>query len=359
MTSQPRVAPARSASLLLRLAAIGLLLALIAGLFLYAGGWFTPHKLTPAAIVNTFERVDGVHPGFRRNHAKGIDVTGHFESNGEGQAISRSLVFGPASVPIVGRFAFAGGNPDVADSPQTVRSLAILFKLPDGEEWRTAMVNIPVFLVKTPQAFNDFLLASAPVSATGKPEPALMNAFLAGHPETVAAMKTIGSHPFSSGFGDSPYYALNAFQFIGLGGESVPVRWWVAADQAFAPPTSGANGKNYLFDALIAQVHATPLRWRLMLTVGQPGDPTADASVPWPPDRKQINAGTLTIESIESEDTSPTRDIVFDPLVLPDGIAPSDDPILSARSAAYLQSFTRREGEHKNPSAISPAEVGK
>ena len=358
MISQPRAATARSAGLLLRLAAIGLLLALIAGLFLNAGGWFTPHKLTPAAIVNTFERVDGMHPGFRRNHAKGIDVTGYFDSNGQGQAISRSLVFEQGRVPVVGRFAFAGGNPDVADAPQTVRSLAILFRLPDGEEWRTAMVNIPVFLVKTPQAFNDFLLASAPDPATGKPKPAL-NAFVAGHPETAAAMKIIGSHPFSSGFGDSPYYALNAFLFTRLGGESVPVRWSVAPEQTFAPPTSDANGTNYLFDALIAQVHAKPLRWHLMLSVGQPGDPTADASAPWPPDRKQIDAGTLTIESIESEDTSPTRDIVFDPLVLPDGIAPSDDPILSARSAAYLQSFTRREGEHKTPSAISPAEVGK
>lgn len=367
--SHSSLAPARSGGLLLRFAAIGLLLALIAALFLYAGGWFTPDKLTPATIVNTFEKVDGVHPGFRRNHAKGIDVTGYFDSNGQGQTVSRSLVFQQGRVPIVGRFAFAGGNPDVADAPQTVRSLAIRFRLPDGEEWRTAMVNIPVFLVKTPQAFNDFLLASAPDPATGKPKPAFMNAFLAGHPETVAAMKLIGSHPFSSGFGDSPYYALNAFLFTRLGGDSVAVRWWVAPEhalpehappgQTIAPVTTGAIGKNYMFDALIAQVHAKPPRWHLMLTVGRPGDPTADASAPWPPDRKQIDAGTLTIESIESEDMSPTRDIVFDPLVLPDGIAPSDDPILSARSAAYLQSFTRREGEQKTPSAISPEEAWK
>jgi catalase len=357
--SQSSFAPARSAGLLLRLGVIGLVLALIAGLFLYAGGWFAPHKLTPAAIVNTFEKVDGVHPGFRRNHAKGIDVTGYFDSNGQGQGISRSLVFKQGRVPIVGRFAFAGGNPDVADAPQTVRSLAILFRLPDGEEWRTAMVNIPVFLVKTPESFNDFLLASAPDPATGKPKPALMSAFLAAHPETVAAMKLIGSHPFSSEFGDSPYYALNAFVFTRLGGDSVPVRWWVAPEQTSGPVSTGAIGKNYMFDALIAQVHAKPPRWHLMLTVGQPGDPTADASAPWPPDRKQIDVGTLTIESIESEDMSPTRDIVFDPLVLPDGIAASDDPILSARSAAYVQSFTRREKEHKTPSAISPEEAWK
>jgi catalase len=38
---------------------------------------------------------------------------------------------------------------------------------------------------------------------------------------------------------------------------------------------------------------------------------------------------------------------------------PSDDPLLSARSAVYSQSFTRRAGEKKAPAAISPSEVAK
>src|SRR5580658_2526975 len=98
------------------------------------------------------------------------------------------------------RFALAGGMPYAADTPQTVRSLAILFKQSDGEEWRTAMLNIPVFPVNTPQAFNEFLVASSPDPATGRNTPGAMNAFLAKHPETAAALKTIGEHPFSSGF---------------------------------------------------------------------------------------------------------------------------------------------------------------
>jgi catalase len=69
--------------------------------------------------------------------------------------------------------------------------------------------------------------------------------------------------------------------------------------------------------------------------------------------------GVLTIDHVESEDTSPARDINFDPLILPDGRAGSDDPLLSARSAAYSESFTWREGEHKDPSAVSAAETGK
>jgi catalase len=221
------------------------------------------------------------------------------------------------------------------------------------------MVNIPIFVVNTPQNFFEFLNVSSPDPTTGKVNSAAMNAFIAKHPETAAALKIIGSHRFSSGFGDSRYYALNAFRFVNAKGESTPVRWYVTPDQTIGAANLDGKDKNYLFNSLIRQIHARPLRWHLILKVGQPGDPTAQAASPWPDERREIDAGTITIDSIESEDTSPTRDINFDPLVLPDGIAPSDDPLLSARSAAYSQSFTRREGERKEPSAVSPAEVTK
>ncbi len=58
------------ASLILRFTVIGAVIVAIAGLFLYAGGWFTPHKLSPDVMINTFEHVNGSHPGFRRNHAR-------------------------------------------------------------------------------------------------------------------------------------------------------------------------------------------------------------------------------------------------------------------------------------------------
>ena len=122
---------------------------------------------------------------------------------------------------------------------------------------------------------------------------------------------------------------------------------------------SASNDENYLFDDLIQQIHQHPLRWRLMITIGQPGDPTDDATLPWPADRQQINAGTVTIVKVSSEDTGPCAYVNYDPLVLPSGIAPSDDPLLSARSAAYSRSFTLRAGEEaeKPPSAITRQDV--
>jgi catalase len=237
-----------------------------------------------------------------------------------------------------------------------------LFELPDGEEWRTAMINLPVFTVHTAQGFYDQLLATALDPGTGKPDPARMNAFFAKHPESAQAMRLIRAHPFSSGFENSTYNSLNAFRFINDKGVVVAVRWSMVPTQPFEPVSTASPGevdKNHLFDALITSIHNNPLQWHLVVTVGQPGDPTNDATLPWPPDRQQVDAGTLTIDQVESDDISPARDINFDPLVLPYGIAPSDDPLLSTRSAAYSQSFTRREGEHKEPSAVSAAETRK
>src|SRR5439155_21701416 len=115
----------------------------------------------------------------------------------------------------------------------------------------------------------------------------------------------------------------------------------------------------YLFDALIAKIHQQPLRWQLILVIGQPGDPTHDATIAWPAGRERVDVGTLTLDPVDAEDTSAATDINFDPLVLPAGIAPSDAPLLSARSAVYPQSFTRRAGESRQPSAISPSDTKK
>jgi catalase len=345
-----------------RFAVIGIIVGGIAGLFAYAGGWLTSHALTPAKIAYTFETINGVHAGFRRNHAKGVCVSGYFLSNGQGVSLSKASVFQPGRVPIIGRFSFGGGKPYAADAATTVRGFGIRFLPARGEEWRTALINLPVFPVRTPQAFTDQLLASAADPATGKPNPAKMEAFLAKYPESAKAIQIIRSHPMSSEFENSTFNSLNAFRFIDSAGAVTWIRWSLVPVQPFEPigaASSEMAGTNYLFDALIAGIHRHPLEWHLIVAVAGTGDPTDDATTPWPADRRQIDVGTLTIDKVESDDTSVARNINFDPLVLPNGIAASDDPLLSARSAVYSQSFTRREGEQKYASAVSPVETEK
>jgi catalase len=325
------------------------------GGFAYAGGWLRPDTLTPSRFADRFENVYGRHDGFRRNHAKGLSATGTFTSTGAGAAICRAAVFEQGSVPVIGRFSLGGGLPDQTDKSDTVRGLGLLFQATDDQQWRTAMVNVPVFTDSTPEGFYERMLASKPVPETGKPDPKKMAEFLDRHPETVAAMKIIKATPPSAGFADSTFNGLNAFYFTNSAGATVPVRWSLVPQPGMQPPSSPA--KDYLFDDLIRTVAKGPVAWRLVITIGEPGDPTNDATKPWPKSRRTVDAGTVTISAVQTEEPGNARDINFDPLVLPDGITASDDPIPKARSAVYARSFTRRAEEPKSPSEVNVAQV--
>jgi catalase len=315
---------------------------------LYANSWIGPARLTPQVFLDGFAKVFGRQPGFRKNHAKGVSVAGWFDSNGNGRGLSTATVFRPGRTPVVGRFSLAGGNPHAADASAAPRGLGLAFGFPGAQQWRMATLNLPVFLDNSPQGFYDRLIASAVVAGTGKPDPTAMARFLAAHPETVRAMGIVKQHPPTPGFADSTYRGLNAFYLVNESNVRVPVRWSLSPLQQALPPASGANG---LFDALVRQLRAAPLRWRLMLTLGAAADPTHDATLPWPADRRSVDAGLLTLDSVHTERRGNARDINFDPLVLPDGIEPSGDPLLSARSAVYAASYRRRTGE----TASSPA----
>lgn len=346
-----------------RLAGIGILLLAVMGGFFYLGGWFSPHELTQVRFVDGFEKVNGLHPGFRRNHAKGLPVTGFFESNGKGTQISKAVVFLPGRVPVIGRFSLGTGDPDQADAPGVPRGLGIDYQMPDGEEWRTTMINLPVFLFKDPQAFYDNMIASAPDPVTHQPDPAKQAAFMASHPEAVHALEVFKSKEPSSGFDNTTFYGLTAFIFTNGEGNATPVRWTLVPEQLYvaastaAPPAPG--DKNYLFNGVTASILQHPLKWHLILTLGQPGDPTNNSTSEWPEGREQVDVGTLTLNTVEAEETSQTRVVNFDPLVLPAGISPSDDPLLSARSGVYSESFTRRAGEEPEPSAVKSADIRK
>jgi catalase len=314
-----------------------------AAAFAYLRGWLTPTAVTAERFVDQFERADGRHPGFRRNHAKGVGVSGHFDANGQGVRLSEAAVLRPGRVPVVGRFSLSGGNPHAADAPETVRGLGLRFAPPAGGEWRTAMIDLPVFPARTPEAFFELMRAT---------DPEQKKAFLARHPESARAADVLRNRTVSSGFADTTFHSLNAFRFTGGTDGTVAARWVLEPEQPARPADASAGGPNFLFDALLADLGRGPLRWHLVAIVGRPDDPTDDATAAWPADRERVDVGTLTLDRAEADDTSPAAELVFDPLVLPAGIEPSDDPLLSARSAVYSRAFTRRAGEGHPRAAV-------
>lgn len=329
-----------------------------AAAFAYAGGWLTPHRLTPKRMVDQLQQDSGLHPGYRRNHAKGVCVAGYFESNGQAQPYSRAQVFASGRTPVMGRFAIPGGDPTASDSSAPIRSLALRFTQADGQQWRTGMLTIPVFLVATPKQFYDQAKSSAPDPATGKPDPDKVKAFFASNPDSAPFLAWVKTAKPSASYVTENYWGLNAFYFVNANGARQAVRWQLVSEVPGVPADAGKNsGEDYLATDLTKQMAAGPQRWHLKVILANPGDPTNDASKAWPSDRKEIDAGTLVLDQAIAQDAGPCRDINYDPLVLPNGIEASDDPLLPARSAAYADSYLRRTSEeaHLPGSAAAPS----
>jgi catalase len=326
------------------LALIGAVVAGGAAAFAYTAGWFSPDRVTPDKVVEALTP-PGVPLGHRKNHAKGICFTGTFDSNGSGSTLSRAQVFARGQYPAIGRFNVGTPDANAPDATVRVRGMGLRISTPDGQEWRTAMIDAPVFAVSTPQAFYALLLASASKA------PDAMKNFAGAHPEIATFGAWAASAPWTGTYAQDRFNGLNAFTFIDGSGAEHAVRWSLlpGVQPVPVPPDELAKrGPNFLEQEIAERVRGGPLHWTMTVTVANAGDPTADPSKAWPADRQTVEVGTLTVQRIEAEPDGPCRDINFDPTVLPAGIRTSDDPFPAARSSAYAKSFDLRTAEAKD-----------
>ena len=349
LDSDPAAIPASRRRATLAWLAIALIVAAVALAFAWVGGWLGSSRLTSQRFTNAIETANGqVWRGFRRAHAKGVCVAGYFEGNGQGTALSSARLFAPVRTPFVGRLSIGGGSPYGLDARARVRSMALRLDSDDGQQWRMAMNSFPFFGVSSVEAFYEQTRANTPDPVTGKPDPARQAAFAKAHPEFARFADWAAHAPWSTSWANTTFNGVDTFRFVNRAGEVHDVRWSMQPRAAFAamtPEQRAAADGDFLGEDLGARLAQGPLRWDMLVTVAQPGDPVADPSRSWPEDRRRVNVGSVVIESATPQATGACRDINYDPLVLPAGVQGSDDPILAARSAVYSVSFNRREHE--------------
>jgi catalase len=327
------------------LALIAAFVVAVAAAFAYTAGWFSPQRLTPGKLVDAFAPPSGAALGHRRNHAKGICFTGVFEANGAGSELSQAPVFLRGQYPVLGRFNLGTANPNAADATVRVRGLGLRISTPDGQQWRSAMINAPVFPVSTPQIFYELLRAE------GSKEANAVATFAAANPEFAPFGDWAKNGPWTGSYAEERYNSLNSFVFVDGSGAQHVVRWsLLPAAQPVAVSTDelAKRGPNFLEQEIAQRVAGAPQRWTMVVTVANPGDPTADPTKAWPADRRSVEVGTLVAQQVEAEPDGPCRDINFDPTVLPSGMRTSDDPFPAARSAAYAKSYDLRTAEAKD-----------
>lgn len=327
------------------LALIAVVIGAGAAAFAYTAGWLSPQRLTPGKLVAALAPPTGVALGHRRNHAKGICFTGVFEANGAGSELSHAAVLAPGQYPVLGRFNLGTADPNAPDATVRVRGLGIRISTPDGQEWRSGMINPPVFPVSTPEAFYELLRAS------GSKDPNALETFATAHPEFAAFGDWDKNAPWTGSYAEERFNSLNSFVFVDGSGAEHAVRWSLlptAQPVAVSPDELAKRGPDFLEQEIARRVASAPQQWTMVVTVANSGDPSGDPTKAWPADRRTIEVGTLTAQQVQAEPDGPCRDINFDPAVLPSGMRTSDDPFPAARSAAYAKSYDLRTAEAKD-----------
>jgi catalase len=286
----------------------------------------------------------GVHPGYRIAHAKGIVVTGTFAPSPGAASLSRAPHLAAASTPVIARYSNASGMPTVADNDPNanIRGLAIRFQLPNGAFTDIVANSRNGFAVGTGEdfaAFLDAVLATKPDSK----HPSPIEAFLGSHPAARRFATAPARVPVS--YGTEVFYGNDAFIFVNAQGAKqatryrlVPVGGPKYLDSAAAAKVSA----NYLEDEIRRHLAKEPIKVRVLVQLPNPGDPTNDASIVWPDDRKLVELGVVTLTTVAPDNAETQRKLAFNPIYLCDGITLSDDPLPALRSAVYALSVQHR-----------------
>lgn len=297
-------------------------------------------------IFDTMVQLPGNQPGYRLIHAKGIVCEGTFAPTKEAATLSRAEHFRGVMVPVILRFSEAPPDPAVSDiAPDAApHGIAVRFKLSGGKETDIIASSHNGFFVGTGEDVLAFQKAKVATDRT-QPHPWPIEAFLATHPRALKFVKDPKPIPVS--FATEAYYGDDTFLLVNKKGPKQAVRYQilpVAGQHYLTDSEAKLKSPNFLFEELRTHLAQEPVKFRFLIQLPNSGDPTNDASLAWPDDRKTVELGTITITSVVSDSDAAQRALAFDPTRLTDGIELSDDPLPALRSRVSKLSWMHRQG---------------
>jgi catalase len=293
-------------------------------------------------------------------HAKGSAAYGTFTVTQDISRYSKAAIFAKVGkqTEALLRFSTVAGEKGAADAERDVRGFALKFYTEEGN-WDLVGNNTPVFFVRDPYKFPDFIHTQKRDPKTNLRNPTAMWDFWSLSPESLHQVTILFSdrglprnYRQMHGFGSHTYSLINArgervwvkFHFKSLQGV-------VNISEAESAQTIGADRESHQRDLVEAIERGDFPRWRVMIQVmtedqakQTPYDPF-DLTKVWPHgDFPLIEVGVLELNRNPDNYFAEVEQASFSPANVVPGISHSPDKMLQFRIFSYADAHRHRLG---------------
>lgn len=297
----------------------------------------------------------------RAVHAKGWGAHGTLRVTKDITKYSCAKVFEPGTeTPMLARFSTVAGEAGAADHERDVRGFALKFYTSEGN-WDMVGNNTPVFFVRDPYKFPDFIHTQKRHPKTNMRSATAMWDFWSLSPEAIHQVMILMS---DRGLPQTPMqmngYGSHTYSFWNKAGERFWVKFHFKTMQGHAHYTNsegnaiiGETREGYQ-ESLYGTIEAGDFpKWRVMVQImpeaeadNTPYNPF-DLTKVWPHgDYPLIEVGEFELNRNPDNYFAEIEQAAFSPSNSVPGIGFSPDKMLQARVFSYADAHRHRLGTH-------------
>lgn len=293
-------------------------------------------------------------------HAKGAGAFGYFECTHDMSQYTRAKFLSQAGkrVETVVRFSTVGGEKGSADAERDPRGYALRFYTEEGN-YDLVMNNTPVFFIRDPLKFPDFIHTQKRNPATNCKDPNMFWDFLSLTPESVHQVMIL----FSDRGTPKTYrhmngYSGHTFMWYNEKGEHVWVKYHFKTETGIQNLTGDEAGRmtgedpdhatRDLYDTIAKGGEAA---WKVSVQIMTPAqaesyrfDPFDVTKVWFQSDFPLVPIGRLVLNRNPENYFAEVEQAAFTPSNFVPGTAPSPDKMLQGRLFAYPDAHRYRLG---------------
>lgn len=293
-------------------------------------------------------------------HAKGAGAYGTFTVTHDITQYTRAKLFNRIGkqTRLFARFSTVGGEKGSADTERDPRGFAVKFYTEDGN-WDLVGNNTPVFFVKDPKKFGDFIHTQKRDPRTNCKSPAMMWDFWSLNPESlhqdIILMSDRGT---PHGYRHMNGYGSHTFSLVNANNERVWVKFHFKTiqgirnfTQAEAVDLRGQDPDWAQRDLVEAIDRGDYPQWALKIQVMTDAQAQSfrwnpfDLTKVWPHgDFPLIDVGVMTLSEIPDNYFADVEQSAFAPAHVVDGIGYSPDKMLQGRLLSYPDAHRYRLG---------------